>query len=266
MGRIGESFTRLLQTAHKMKEVRGPLAGDSTMDDNQRVLRYLAKLTINPALTHGIAHEVGSLETGKLADIVLWPVGFFGVKPAMIVKGGAIAWSLMGEPNASIPTVEPVYYRPMFGAHPSVVAETCVTFVSAAAKAAGVGEGLSLRRRTEPVRACRSVSKTDLVRNDALPRIEVNPETYEVREWGGAPREPARSSRWRSGISDLMGATKRPTASSACRSSLRRGPPTPQSSLLAAEHLDRFDRPAFSRTFSGWLEVRGARACASRRG
>jgi urease subunit alpha len=134
---------------------------------------------------------VGSLEPGKLADIVLWPVGFFGVKPAMIVKGGAIAWSIMGEPNASIPTVEPVYYRPMFGAHPSVIAGTCVTFVSAAAKAAGVGESLGLRRRVDAVRACRSVVKTDMVRNDALPRIDVNPETYEVRVDGELATAPA---------------------------------------------------------------------------
>ena len=181
MGRVGESFTRLFQTAHKMKHFRGPLPGENDGDDNQRILRYLAKLTINPAITHGIAHEVGSLEPGKLADIVLWPVGFFGVKPEMVIKGGAINWSLMGAPNASIPTVEPVMYRPMFGAHPSVVSSTCVTFISAAAHAAGVHEQLHLRRRAEPVRGCRSLTKKDMVRNDTLRRIEVNPETYEVR-------------------------------------------------------------------------------------
>ena len=191
MGRVGESFTRLIQTAHKMKGVRGPLPGENTGDDNQRVLRYLAKLTINPALTHGMAHLVGSLEPGKLADIVLWPVGFFGVKPALIVKGGAIAWSIMGEPNASIPTVEPVVYRPMFGAHPSVVASTSVTFVSEAARAGGVRHRLGLRRTVEAVRGCRTISKRDLLRNNALPRIEVNPETYEVRVDGELATAPA---------------------------------------------------------------------------
>ena len=181
MGRVGESFTRLIQTAHKMKQVRGPLAGDSATDDNQRVLRYLAKLTINSARTHGLSHIVGSLEPGKLADIVLWPVGFFGLKPMMVIKGGAIAWSLMGDPNASIPTVEPMLYRPMFGAHPSVIASTCVTFVSQAAHAAGVAHRLDLHRIVEPVRGTRALGKRDMLRNDALPRIEVNPETYEVR-------------------------------------------------------------------------------------
>ncbi|HLG10995.1 MAG TPA: urease subunit alpha [Dehalococcoidia bacterium] len=181
MGRIGESFTRLIQTAHKMKDVRGALDGENAGDDNLRVLRYLAKLTINPAKTHGIAHRVGSLEPGKLADIVLWPVGFFGVKPALIVKGGAVAWSVMGNANASIPTVEPMLYRPMFGAHPGVIAETCLTFVSQASLDAGVPRSLALNRRAEAVKGCRDLGKRDMVRNDALPRIEVDPETYEVR-------------------------------------------------------------------------------------
>jgi urease subunit alpha len=181
MGRVGETFTRLFQTAHKMKHFLGALPGENDGDDNARVLRYLAKLTINPAITHGIAHEVGSLEPGKLADIVLWPVGFFGVKPELIVKGGAIAWSLMGAPNASIPTVEPVMYRPMFGAHVSVIASTCVTFVSGSSLEHRIADQLGLRRRLDAVQACRSIGKRDMVRNDALPRIEVNPETYEVR-------------------------------------------------------------------------------------
>jgi urease subunit alpha len=155
MGRVGESFTRLVQTAHKMKEVRGPLAGERPGDDNERLLRYLAKLTINSAITHGIDHLVGSLEPGKLADIVLWPVGFFGVRPELIVKGGAIAWAVMGNANASIPTVEPLLYRPMFGAHPSVIEETCLTFVSKAAAAAGVPAQLGLRRRVAAVVGCR---------------------------------------------------------------------------------------------------------------
>ena len=194
MGRIGESFTRLIQTAHKMKQVRGPLEGDTALDDNQRVLRYLAKLTINPARTHGLAQHVGSLEDGKLADIVLWPVGFFGLKPAMVIKGGAIAWALMGDPNASIPTVEPMLYRPMFGAHPSVIESTCITFVSEAAHASGIASRLDLGRLVEPVRGTRTLGKRDMVRNDALPRIEVNPETYEVRVDGVLATAPAATS------------------------------------------------------------------------
>jgi len=181
MGRVGENFTRLIQTAHKMKDVRGPLDGERSGDDNQRILRYIAKLTINPARAHGIAHEVGSLEPGKLADIVLWPVGFFGVKPALIVKGGAIAWSVMGNANASIPTVEPVLYRPMFGAHPSVIEHTSLTFMSQASIDLGVPGDLGLRRRAVAVKNTRNLGKRDMLRNDATPRIEVNPDTYEVR-------------------------------------------------------------------------------------
>src|SRR5690606_20858268 len=176
MGRVGESFTRLVQTAHKMKEVRGPLEGERAGDDNQRLLRYVAKLTINPARAHGIAHEVGSLEPGKLADIVLWPVGFFGVKPALVVKGGAIAWSLMGNANASIPTVEPMLYRPMFGAHPSVIEQTALTFMSAASIEAGVPVELGLRRHAVAVKNTRSLGKADMLHNAAMPRIEVDPE------------------------------------------------------------------------------------------
>lgn len=191
MGRVGESFTRLIQTAHKLKETRGPLPEDTAGDDNQRVLRYVAKLTINPAITHGLSHQVGSLEPGKLADVVLWPVGFFGVKPSMVIKGGAIAWAAMGNPNASIPTVEPMLYRPMFGAHPSVIEDTCLTFVSGASLANGITQRLGLRRRVEAVRNTRRLSKRDMVRNDALPRIEVNPETYEVLVDGVVATVPA---------------------------------------------------------------------------
>jgi urease subunit alpha len=180
MGRVGETFIRLFQTAHKMKHFKGPLAGDGE-NDNQRVLRYLAKLTANPARTHGIAHLVGSLAEGLLADVVLWPIEFFGVKPKLVVKGGMIAWAAMGDPNASIPTPEPVLHRPMFGALGGALAETCVTFTSLAAHDAGVRERYGLRRLVEPVRGCRSVAKADMVRNDLTPEITVDPETYEVR-------------------------------------------------------------------------------------
>ena len=180
MGRIGETFIRLFQTAHKMRDFHGPLDGDDG-NDNGRILRYLAKLTINPAITHGIGHVVGSLQPGRLADIVLWPIAFFGVKPKLVVKGGLVAWALMGDPNASIPSPEPVMYRPMFGALGRAVAETSVTFVSQAAAAAGIRERLSLARRVEAVHACRSIGKADMVRNAATPAITVDPETYEVR-------------------------------------------------------------------------------------
>ena len=194
MGRVGETFIRLWQTAHKMKEQRGPLPGDSDRADNQRVLRYLAKLTINPAITHGIAHEVGSLTPGKLADIVLWPVAMFGAKPQLIVKGGMVLWSAMGDTNASIPTPEPVTYRPMFGAFGGALAATSVTFTSQAAYDAGVPERLRLTKRAVPVRGCRTLSKADMVRNARTPQITVDPETYEVRVDGElATCQPATS-------------------------------------------------------------------------
>jgi urease subunit alpha len=180
MGRIGESFIRLFQTAHKMKHFNGPLEGDGRAD-NARILRYLAKLTINPARTHGLAHVVGSIAPGKLADIVLWPIDFFGVKPKLILKGGMVAWALMGDPNASIPTPEPVMYRPMFGAFGGAVGQTCVTFTSQAALDSGIRERLGLARQVEAVRDCRKLGKADMVRNDRTPEITVDPETYEVR-------------------------------------------------------------------------------------
>jgi urease subunit alpha len=180
MGRIGESFIRLFQTAHKMKHFTGPLVGDGAAD-NARILRYLAKLTINPARAHGIAHLVGSIAPGMLADIVLWPIEFFGVKPKLIVKGGMVAWALMGDANASIPTPEPVLYRPMFGALGGAVAQTCVTFTSRAALDSGIRERLGLARQVEAVRDCRHIGKADMVRNDRTPEITVDPETYEVR-------------------------------------------------------------------------------------
>ncbi len=180
MGRIGESFIRLFQTAHKMKHFKGPLAGDGP-SDNRRILRYLAKLTVNPARAHGISHVVGAIAPGMLADIVLWPIAYFGVKPKLVIKGGMIAWAVMGDPNASIPTPEPVLYRPMFGAFGGALAETSVTFTSQAAVDAGVGTRLGLARRLEPVRGCRTIGKADMVLNDSTPAITVNPETYEVR-------------------------------------------------------------------------------------
>src|SRR3954454_16661792 len=181
MGRGGESFTRLFQTADKMRRATGPLPEDTAGDDNARVLRYLAKLTINPAITHGIGHLVGSLEPGKLADIVLWPVTHFGAKPKMIIKGGMINWAVMGDANASVPTCEPQLYRPMFGAYPAVIARTSVTFISQAAFERGVHRDLGLRRMIAPVRGCRTIGKRQMVRNDRTPRIDVDPETYQVR-------------------------------------------------------------------------------------
>src|SRR5690606_15949428 len=171
-------------TAHKMKLQRGPLEPDSERADNQRARRYLAKYTINPAITHGIAHEVGSIEPGKLADLVLWKPAFFGIKPALVLKSGMIAAAPMGDPNASIPTPQPVHYRPMFGALGQCAAQLSVTFTSQAALAAGLGERLGLSRRLLACRDTRSLSKADMRLNDWLPRIEVDPQTYEVRADG----------------------------------------------------------------------------------
>ncbi len=184
MGRIGEVTTRSWQTAHKMKLQRGPLPGDSERNDNLRARRYVAKYTINPALTHGIASTVGSIEPGKLADLVLWKPAFFGTKPEIVIKGGLIAWSVMGDANASIPTPQPVLYRPMFGAFGSAPYSTSVTFTSQAAVDAGVFARLGLRKRAVPVGNCRTIAKRDMVLNNATPRLEVDPETYEVRANG----------------------------------------------------------------------------------
>ncbi|MEM9744598.1 MAG: urease subunit alpha [Pseudomonadota bacterium] len=184
MGRVGEVICRTWQTAHKMKVQRGPLAQDSDRADNFRVRRYIAKYTINPALTHGIAHEVGSVEVGKLADLVLWKPGFFGIKPSLILKGGMIAAAAMGDPNASIPTPQPVHYRPMFGAFAGARHQTSLTFVSTAALNAGVGDRLGLAKRLSAVQHVRGVRKQDMVLNDAMPDVRVDPETYEVRADG----------------------------------------------------------------------------------
>jgi len=184
MGRVGEVITRTWQTAHKMKLQRGPLATDDGQADNFRARRYIAKYTINPAIAHGIAHEVGSLEPGKLADIVLWKPMFFGAKPSLIVKGGMIAAAPMGDPNASIPTPQPVHYRPMFGAYGGALAATSVSFVSGAALAAGVGERLGLNKRLVAVANTRTVTKADMVLNSLQPNISVDSQTYEVRADG----------------------------------------------------------------------------------
>jgi urease subunit alpha len=183
MGRVGEVIIRTWQTAHKMKVQRGSLKEDSSRNDNQRVKRYIAKYTINPALTHGIGHMVGSIEPGKLADLVLWKPAFFGVKPSLILKGGMIAAAAMGDPNASIPTPQPVHYRPMFGSFAGGL-RTSLTFVSQAALQNPAVHVLGLQKRLEPVKHCRQITKADMVYNSATPVIEVDTETYAVRADG----------------------------------------------------------------------------------
>jgi urease subunit alpha len=184
MGRIGEVILRTWQTAHKMKTQRGPLAPDSSQNDNFRVKRYIAKYTINPAITHGIATHVGSIEVGKLADLCLWRPAFFGVKPEIVIKGGMIAWSQMGDANASIPTPQPVHMRPMFGAFGGAIANTSLTFLSKSALKKGIHEKLGLQKRAVAVSDIRKLTKRDLKLNAALPVIEVDPETYQVRADG----------------------------------------------------------------------------------
>ena len=184
MGRIGEVVTRTWQTAHKMKTQRGPLPPDSDRNDNFRVKRYVAKYTINPAVTHGIAAYVGSIEPGKLADLVLWKPAFFGAKPEMVIKGGFIAWSVMGDANASIPTPQPVLYRPMFGAFGRTPSTTSLSFTSKAALEAELPRRLGLQKRFVAVENCRDIGKANMVHNASTPEIEVDPETYEVRADG----------------------------------------------------------------------------------
>ncbi|WP_433212307.1 urease subunit alpha [Microtetraspora malaysiensis] len=194
MGRIGETFTRAFQVAHLCKERRGKLPEDSERSDNFRVLRYIAKLTINPARTTGVAETIGSLEEGKLADIVIWPMTSFAAKPYIVIKGGMIVWSQMGDPNASLPTPQPVYFRPTFAAFGRALPATNVTFMSQAAIAAGVPEKLGLERMIRPVRNTRTITKQHMIRNDALPEIRVDPETYNVTVDGEhATIEPART-------------------------------------------------------------------------
>ena len=184
MGRVGEVLIRTWQTADKMKKQRGALPEETGDNDNFRVRRYIAKYTINPAIAHGISHEIGSVEEGKRADLVLWNPAFFGVKPEMVLLGGTIAMAQMGDPNASIPTPQPVYSRPMFGAYGRSVEHSAVTFVSAAAQDAGIGRSLGLAKQTLAVQNTRNIGKSHLKLNTATPQIEVNPETYEVRADG----------------------------------------------------------------------------------
>ena len=184
MGRVGEVIVRTWQTAHKMKLQRGARPGDPARHDNARIKRYVAKYTINPARTHGIADAVGSVEVGKWADLVLWRPAFFGVKPTLILKGGAIAASLMGDANASIPTPQPVHYRPMFASYGGSRHATSITFISQAAFEAGVPEQLGLKKKIGVVKGCREVQKTDLIHNGYLPNIEVDPQNYQVKADG----------------------------------------------------------------------------------
>jgi urease subunit alpha len=184
MGRVGEVILRTWQTAHKMKQQRGPLAPDTDCNDNFRVRRYIAKYTINPAITHGISTYVGSVEVGKWADLVLWRPAFFGVKPSLVLKGGTIAYALMGDPNASIPTPQPVHARPMFGSFGGALAAGSLLFMSRAAVDAGMPKRYRLSRPVVPVGGIRKLSKRDMAFNDYLPAMQVDAETYEVRADG----------------------------------------------------------------------------------
>ncbi|NOK13719.1 urease subunit alpha [Corallococcus exercitus] len=192
MGRVGEVITRTWQTAHKMREQRGRLPGEQGDNDNLRIRRYVAKYTINPAIAHGLSHEVGSVEVGKLADLVLWRPAFFGARPELVLKGGLIAWGQMGDANASIPTPQPYMMRPMFGARGRARGSTSIAFVSGRALREGTVQGLGLTKRLSAVVNCRDLGKKDMRLNDALPVITVDPETYEVRADGALLRcEPA---------------------------------------------------------------------------
>ena len=184
MGRVGEVIIRTWQTAHKMKVQRGALSEDSDRNDNHRAKRYIAKYTINAAITHGVSHIIGSVEEGKLADLCLWKPAMFGVKPEIVIKGGAIAWAQMGDPNASIPTPQPVHMRPMFGSYGGAIAATNVSFMSQAAVDAGIAAQIGLQKPPEAVHTIRSLSKADMKLNTYQPHMEVNPETYEVRADG----------------------------------------------------------------------------------
>jgi urease subunit alpha len=184
MGRVGEVILRCWQTAHKMKVQRGKLPGDTDRNDNARVKRYIAKLAINPAIAHGISHEVGSIEVGKWADLVIWKPAYFGVKPAVSLKGGFIAMAAMGDPNASIPTPQPVHYRPMFGSYGGALARGSLTFVSQAGLAAGIGQKYGLQKTLSAVKGIRGVGKRHMILNDYTPKMEVDAQTYAVRADG----------------------------------------------------------------------------------
>jgi urease subunit alpha len=184
MGRVGEVITRTWQTAHKMKRQRGRLSSETGANDNERAKRYIAKYTINPAIVHGLAHDIGSVEVGKRADLVLWSPAFFGAKPEMVLLGGQIVVAQMGDPNASIPTPQPVHTRPMWGAYGGAVTRAAATFVSRAALEDGIPHRLGLQKDILAVQHCRSITKSDMRRNSATPHIEVDPETYEVRADG----------------------------------------------------------------------------------
>ncbi|WP_327010474.1 urease subunit alpha [Dactylosporangium sp. NBC_01737] len=193
MGRVGESFLRAVQLAQAMKAARGKLPEDAPGNDNVRVLRYLAKVTINPAVTQGVAHVLGSVEPGKLADLVLWEPAFFGAKPKLVLKGGIISWAATGSSDASLPLTEPVMYKPMFGAFGAALSQSCVTFVSQAGLDADVAGKLGLQRQILPVQGTRSLTKRDMVRNELTPRIEVDPETFAVKVDGVHATVPAAS-------------------------------------------------------------------------
>ena len=184
MGRVGEVIIRTWQTADKMKAQRGTLPEDSSRNDNFRAKRYIAKYTINPAIAHGISHEVGSVEIGKWADLVVWKPAFFGVKPALVLKGGFIALAAMGDPSASIPTPQPVHYRPMFGAYGGALAKGSITFVSQAVQNAGIQERFGLVKNVSAVRSIRAVSKRDMLHNHYLPTMEIDAQTYSVHADG----------------------------------------------------------------------------------
>jgi urease subunit alpha len=186
MGRVGEVITRTWQTADKMRTERGRLDAEQGDNDNLRIRRYVAKYTVNPAIAHGIAHDVGSVEVGKLADLVLWKPAFFGVKPELVLKGGFIAWAQMGDANASIPTPQPQLMRPMFGAYGRATGATSLAFVSGLSLQEGTVEGYGLTKGLSAVRGCRTIGKRDMKLNDALPRIQVDPETYVVTADGEA--------------------------------------------------------------------------------
>jgi len=194
MGRVGENWVRTIQTAHLMKTRTGAYAGDASGNDNERVLRFVSKVTINPAIVQGVSHVIGSVEVGKMADLVLWEPAFFGAKPKMVIKGGMISWALMGDPNASLPTPQPVIYRPMFGAMGSALTKTRITFTSHAAYEADIAGRYELRSNVMPVYGTRTITKGSMVRNSTLPDIRVNPETFAVTVDGKhATVEPAKS-------------------------------------------------------------------------